>query len=112
MEGVRPPSRAPPSIWYEAVADPHRKSEGKVIRLLSVMEALPCVVCEGCGGAGRCTGFAPVRPVPLRSDARLVRAAPVGPRPRAPALACRDPGPGSDGSGTGAGRPPAPVLSP
>lgn len=30
IDGVRPISRAPPSIWYAAVAVPHRKSGGKL----------------------------------------------------------------------------------
>ena len=29
MEGVRPSSAAAPSIWYDAVAAPHRKPSGK-----------------------------------------------------------------------------------
>ncbi len=32
MDGVRPSSWIAPSIWYEAVATPHRKSGGNVSR--------------------------------------------------------------------------------
>lgn len=32
MEGERPSSAAAPSIWYAAVAVPHRKSRGKAPR--------------------------------------------------------------------------------
>ncbi len=44
IEGVRPPSRTAPSIWYAEVAAPQRKAEGKVTgegETESGMEALP-----------------------------------------------------------------------
>ncbi len=45
MEGVRPPSRTAPSIWYAEVAAPQRKAGGKVTGVSGVsdsgMEALP-----------------------------------------------------------------------
>ncbi|GAA2138212.1 hypothetical protein GCM10009802_47640 [Streptomyces synnematoformans] len=38
MEGVRPSSWAAPSIWYAAVAVPHRKPSGKVAVVSDIWE--------------------------------------------------------------------------
>ncbi|GHG94556.1 hypothetical protein GCM10018780_17930 [Streptomyces lanatus] len=47
MDGVRPPSRTAPSIWYAEVAAPQRKAEGKDTEDMgSGMEALPLGVVE------------------------------------------------------------------
>ncbi|BDH03660.1 hypothetical protein HEK131_08870 [Streptomyces seoulensis] len=65
IEGVRPPSRTAPSIWYAEVAAPQRKAGGKVtseatgdtVEEESGMEALPSRVGktlgEGEEGPGR-----------------------------------------------------------
>ncbi|GAA4079406.1 hypothetical protein GCM10022233_68990 [Streptomyces shaanxiensis] len=47
IDGVRPPSRTAPSIWYADVAAPQRKEGGKGTEDMgSGMEALPLGVVE------------------------------------------------------------------
>jgi hypothetical protein len=50
MDGVLPSSSTAPSIWYDAVADPQRKSLGKVRCGLVIGGSPPVVPANG--GAG------------------------------------------------------------
>src|SRR6478672_658203 len=62
MDGVLPSSSKAPSIWYDAVADPQRKSLGKVRFGLVIggnPPVVPALVVPTCGdrlGGGRLAG--------------------------------------------------------